>query len=339
MQTQNAGIIGAGMAVPDRILTNAALAATVDTSDDWIVSRTGIRERRICSPEESCSTLGAVAARRALESACVAAQEVDLIICATATGDHLWPSTACLIQQKIGATRAAAFDLGAACSGFAYGLETGCGFIRSGGMKRVLVVGVDTLSKQVDWTDRSTCVLFGDGAGAAVLGPCGDGEGVLASCLGADGNGFDLIKLELGGTKNPITAESLADKGQYLMMRGAEVYRFAVRIMVEACETALCRAGLTFSDVDLFIPHQANLRIIEAASQRMGLPEEKVFTNVAKYGNTSAASIPMALTEAIAAGRVQRGSVLVFVGFGAGLTWGANVIRWSQDELSSPAAP
>lgn len=327
----NAGILGVGMAVPERVMTNADLEKIVDTTDEWIRTRTGIRERRISSPNETSSTLGAEASRRALVHAGVLAEELDMIICATATGDYIWPATACLIQQAIGAKRATAYDITAACSGFVYGLATASAYIQSGQARRVLVVGAETLSKMVNWEDRATCVLFGDGAGAAVLGPCAPEEGLLSSAMGSDGGGFQMIILPAGGTKIPITPEVLEQKLNRIFMRGSEVYKFAVKIMGDVCLDALCKANLTPSDVSLFIPHQANTRIIEAAANRMGLPPEKVFINLDRYGNTSAASIPIALAEAVSEGRVKRGDVLVFVGFGAGLTWGANVVRWSRD--------
>jgi 3-oxoacyl-[acyl-carrier-protein] synthase-3 len=327
----NAGIMGVGMAVPDRILTNADLEKMVDTTDEWIVTRTGMKERRICGPEDTTSSLSIEAARRALDDAGVAPEDLDLVICATATGDYIWPATACILQDVLGAKRAAAFDLTAACAGFVFGLATASGFIQSGAMRRILVVGADTLTKQVNWQDRATCILFGDGAGAAVLGPCPSGEGVLASAMRSDGGGLELIMLPAGGTRNPVTPEAIAQKQNCIHMRGAEVYRFAVKIMGDISLDALCKADLTPKDVDLFIPHQANIRIIQAAADRMNLPPEKVFINVHRYGNTSAASIPIALVEARQEGRVHRGDVLVFVGFGAGLTWGANVVRWSRD--------
>lgn len=328
----NAGILGIGMAVPERVLTNADLEKIVDTSDEWIVTRTGIRERRICASDETTSSLSIQAARRALDHAGVLPEQLDLIICATATGDYIWPATACIIQDKLGAKRAAAFDLSAACSGFVFGLATAAGFIQSGAMRRVLLVGADTLTKQINWEDRGTCILFGDGAGAAVLGPCPPDEGILASSMGTDGSGLELILLEAGGTKNPVTPEAIQQKKNCIFMRGQEVYKFAVKIMGEVCLDALCRAHLTPRDVDLFVPHQANIRIIHAAAERMGLPLERIYINVHKYGNTSAASVPIALTEALEEGRVHRGDILVFVGIGAGLTWGANVVRWSRED-------
>jgi 3-oxoacyl-[acyl-carrier-protein] synthase-3 len=327
-----AGILGVGMAVPDKVLSNADLERIVETNNEWIVSRTGIEERRVTTNEETSSTLGTEAARRALAHAGVAAEELDLIICATATPDHPWPATACLIQANIGAKRAAAYDLSAACSGFAYGLANAAGFIQSGAMRRILVVGVDTLTKQVDWKDRGTCILFGDGAGAAVVGPCPPGEGILASSLGADGGGYDQIWVEAGANAMPLNCVLLQEGNSFIRMRGAEVFKFAVKIMGEASLDALCRASLNPADVDLYLPHQANIRIITAAAERLGLPPEKVFVNVQKYGNTSAGSIPIALVEALEQGRVKKGDVLVFVGFGAGLTWGANVVRWNRDE-------
>jgi 3-oxoacyl-[acyl-carrier-protein] synthase-3 len=329
----NAGILGVGMAVPSQALTNEDIRARgVDTTDEWIFTRTGIRERRICGPDETTASLGTLAARRAIADAGLQPEDIGLIICATATGDHIWPSTACLIQSRIGCRNAAAFDLGAACSGFVYALETAAGFIRSGAMKHVLVVGADTLTKQINWEDRSTCVLFGDGAGAVALGPCEPETGLLSSALGADGRGFDQIVLPAGGTAMPVTAEVIERRLNCISMRGAEVYKFAVKIMGDACLEALGKAGLTSKDVDLFIPHQANIRIIESAAQRMGLEANRVFINVDRYGNTSAASVPIALCEAIVQGRVHQGDALVFVGFGAGLTWGAAVLRWSRPE-------
>jgi 3-oxoacyl-[acyl-carrier-protein] synthase-3 len=320
------------MAVPEKILTNADLEKFVDTSDEWIASRTGIRQRHVCSEGESTSTLSIAAAKQAIADAGITPDDIDLVICATATGDHPWPATACIIQREIGANRAAAYDLSAACSGFVYALATAAGMIQSGTMRRILIIGADTLSKQVDWKDRGTCILFGDGAGAVVVGPCPESEGVLASALGSDGTGMEQIWLEAGAAGTPITPQMVEEGRSFIRMKGAEVFKFAVRIMGDICIEALCRAGITPKEVDLFIPHQANLRIIDAAADRMQLPPEKVFKNVDKYGNTSAASVPIALCEAVQAGRVHKGDVLVFVGFGAGLTWGANVVRWSRND-------
>lgn len=333
-----AGIVGVGMSVPERVLTNDDLAGMVATSDEWIVSRTGIRERRVASPEEATSDLAIAASRDALACAGMDPTEVDLVLCATCTGDYLWPSTACLVQHAIGAERAAAFDLSAACAGFCYGLEVAASLIESGAVRCALLVGADTLTKHVDWTDRSTCVLFGDGAGAVVLKRCPPGYGVLGSAMGADGSHARSLYVPAGGTRTPLTADRIAARQDKMLMRGAEVFRFAVRIMGEACLAALEAACLSPADVDLFIPHQANIRIIRAAAQRMGLGDDRMYNNVDRYGNTSAASVPIALTEAVRFGRIAAGDVIVFVGFGAGLTWGANVVRWCGPEYPAGAA-
>ncbi len=325
-----AGILGLGMHVPDRIRTNLDMSRIVDTNDEWIVSRTGIHERRIADADTHTSDLAAEAGRRALEDAGMQADELDLILCATTSGDYIWPATACIVQQKLGAMRAAAFDLSAACSGFCYGLATAAGFIQTGAMRRVLVIGADALSKQVDWTDRGTCILFGDGAGAAIMGPCAAEEGLLASSLGADGSGVESVWLPGGGTRIPLTPEALAQRLNFIKMRGPEVYKFAVQIVPDAILDALKRACLRPDEIDLLVLHQANVRIIHAIADRVGVPSEKVFVNVDRYGNTSAASVPIALAEAARQGRIHRGDIVVTVGFGAGLTWAANVIRWNR---------
>jgi 3-oxoacyl-[acyl-carrier-protein] synthase-3 len=329
---RSVGIAGLGMYVPARVMTNHDLERLVDTSDDWIVTRTGIRERRIAAEDQATSDLALPAAREALEVAGVRADsDLDLIIVATCTGDMAsFPATASLLQEQLGARRAAAFDVAAVCSGFVYALEVGAQFVATGAYENVLVVGAETMSKVLDWSDRTTCILFGDGAGAAVLRACADGEGILGSVLGSDGSGACLLNVPAGGSRLPLTPALIEQKQQYVMMKGAEVFRFAVEIMGEAAVQALDKAGLTPADVDLFIPHQANIRIIDAAARRLNLPREKVFVNVDRYGNTSAASVPMALYEAWRENRIRRGSVVVTVGFGAGLTWGANVIRWGD---------
>ncbi len=321
-------ITGLGKYLPEKVLTNADLEQMVETSDEWITTRTGIKERRIAGPEETSSTLALRAAREALARAGRKAEEVELIIVATVTPDMLFPSTACLLQAGLGARRAAAFDLEAACPGFIYACATGAQFIASGLYDVVLVVGVDTLSKIVNWKDRSTCVLFGDGAGAAVLEPAPEGKGFLSFVLGADGSGSEHLKLPAGGSLLPASAATVAANLHTIFMNGNEVFKFAVRAMPEAALESLEKAGVSLAEVDLLIPHQANLRIIEAARKRLGLAPEKIFVNLAKYGNTSAASLPVALAEAVEEGRLREGSIVVLTAFGAGFTWAACTLRW-----------
>jgi 3-oxoacyl-[acyl-carrier-protein] synthase III len=322
-------ITGIGHAVPQKVLSNADLERMVDTNDEWITQRTGIKERRICGPDETCSTLSIEAAKKALATAKIDAAELDLIVCGTVTGDMLFPSTSCLVQVGIGAKNAGSYDLGAACAGFIYSLASAAAMIESGTVKKVLVVGVDTLTKFVDWTDRSTCVLFGDGAGAVVLEAEENSErGVLKTVLLSDGSGAPFIDLEVGGSRFPACSAQAAGKRSTIFMAGAEVYRFAVNAMGEACCRVLEEVGLSPDEVDLFVPHQANLRIIDSAAKRLGLPPDKVFVNVHKYGNTSGGSSPIALSEAVEEGRLRPGMTVLTVGFGAGLVWGANVIRW-----------
>ncbi|SDD47888.1 beta-ketoacyl-ACP synthase III [Sporomusa acidovorans] len=325
------GIIGIGTYVPEKVMTNKDLESMVETSHEWIVERTGIHERRIASPDMATSDLASKAAQRALDDAGVTAEEIDLIIVATATPDMFFPSTACLVQANIKATNAAAFDLAAGCSGFVYGMVTGSQFIKAGLYKKVLVIGAETLSKILDWTDRNTCVLFGDGAGAAVLAETSAGYGILASQLGADGSGGDLLKLPAGGSRNPASAETVSQRMHFVHMNGNEVFKFAVRVMGEAAVKALEDAGLSADDVDCLIPHQANIRIIQSAAKRLKLPMDKVMVNVNKYGNTSAASIPIALEEAVHSGKIKQGDIVVLVGFGAGLTWASSVIKWGKE--------
>ncbi|MBS1715654.1 MAG: ketoacyl-ACP synthase III [Armatimonadetes bacterium] len=318
-----------GHAVPDRVLTNADLEKMVETSDEWIVQRTGIKERRVCGPDETAATLGTTAALEALERAGTRPDEVDLVVCGTVTGDYHFPSTSCLIQDAIGASRAGAMDVGAACAGFIYALDVAASMIESGRLKTAVVVGVDVLTKYVDWTDRSTCVLFGDGAGAVVMKAHEDSDrGLLQTVLLSDGSGAKHIVCELGGSRYPVGAPWSEGKQCKIDMNGAEVYRFAVNAMGDACCRALDLAGMETSDIDLFVPHQANLRIIQSAQKRLGLPDEKVFVNVQKFGNTSGGSIPLGLYEAEQEGRLKRGDVVMTVGFGAGLVWGANLIKW-----------
>lgn len=326
------GILGLGYFVPEKVVTNKDLEKVVETSDEWIVDRTGIKQRHIADDDMATSDIATHAAQKALQNAGVKAEEIDLIIVATATADMPFPSTACLVQNNIKAVHAAAFDLAAGCSGFVYGLVTGSQFVKTGLYKKVLVIGAETLSKVLDWTDRNTCVLFGDGAGAAVLGETKEGYGILGSHLGADGSGGDLLKLPGGGSRNPATAETVTNRMHYVHMHGNEVFKFAIKVMGEASLKALKEANLTSSDVDYFIPHQANIRIIQSAAKRLKLPMDKVFVNVDKYGNTSAASIPIALAEAVELGKIKDGDTLVLVGFGAGLTWAACVIKWCKGD-------
>jgi 3-oxoacyl-[acyl-carrier-protein] synthase-3 len=315
-----AGITGLGLYLPERILTNEELAKTVDTNDEWIRSRTGIAERRIAAPDQFTADLAENAARAALADAGVLASQVQLIIVATCTEDYQFPSTASLIQNRLGAS-CGAFDLSAACSGFVYALVTASQFIAAGAYDTVLVVAAETMSRIVDWNDRATCVLFGDGAGAAVVQRVPDGNGVLGFDLGSDGSGGDLLKASC--RLHPETGES-----QYVVQNGREVYRFAVNVMGESALRAVENAGLSTRDVNLLVPHQANIRIIEAAAKRLELPMEKVFVNLEKYGNTSAASVPIALCEARDAGRLQHGDTAVAVGFGGGLTWASCAMKW-----------
>jgi len=334
MQEMNkgVGIIGIGSYAPEKIVTNKDLEKIVETSDEWIFSRTGIKQRHIVEPGVATSSLAALAAERALLDAGVTADEIDLIIVATATPDMLFPSTACLVQDKIKAGKAAAFDLSAGCSGFAYGLVTGSQFIKAGLYKKILVIGAETLSTILDWNDRNTCVLFGDGAGAVVLGEVPAGYGILGVELGADGSGGDLLKMPAGGSRIPATNESIGQRLHYLQMSGNDVFKFAVKVMGEAAVKALDNSGLSHTDVDCLIPHQANIRIIQSAAKRLKLSMEKVVINVDNYGNTSAASIPLAMDEAMKNGRLKNDDIVVLVGFGAGLTWASCVIKWYKED-------
>ncbi|MBP1907313.1 3-oxoacyl-[acyl-carrier-protein] synthase-3 [Paenibacillus turicensis] len=322
------GIIGTGMYVPEKILTNADLEKIVETNDEWIVSRTGIRERHIAAPDQATSDLAYHAAVQALENAGMTADQLDLIVIATITPDTMFPSTACILQEKLGAKNAAAFDLSAACSGFVYSMATASSMIRTGMYKNALVIGADTLSRITDYTDRNTCVLFGDGAGAVILGEVPEGRGFLSFDLGAEGSGGSLLKLEAGGSRLPASAETVQEGKHFIYMNGREVFKFAVRVMGSATEEVLRKAGKTKEDIDLFVPHQANIRIIQSAMNRLDLPEDRCVINVDKYANTSAASIPLALVEAAQQGRIKEGDTVLLVGFGGGLTWGASVLVW-----------
>lgn len=327
-QLRPVGIIGTGKYVPEKILTNSDLEKIVETNDEWIVSRTGIRERHIAAPHEATSDLAYEAALKALDSAGMKAEDLDLIIIATVTPDSAFPSTACILQDKLGAKGAAAFDLSAACSGFVYSLATAVGFIQNGMYNNALIIGADTLSRITDYTDRNTCVLFGDGAGAVIIGEVPEGRGFQSFDLGAEGSGGNLLKLEAGGSRLPASQQTVEDKKHFIYMNGREVFKFAVRVMGTATERVLTKAGMGKEDIDLFVPHQANIRIIQSAMQRLDLPPEKCVINVDKYANTSAASIPLALVEAAEEGRMKEGDTVLMVGFGGGLTWGASVLIW-----------
>ncbi|MFP7295781.1 beta-ketoacyl-ACP synthase III [Neobacillus niacini] len=309
----NAGIVGIGRYLPEKIVTNADLEKIMDTSDEWIRTRTGIEERRIADDSINTSDMGFAAAQKAIEDAGITPLDIDLILVATVTPDQPFPSVACMLQERLGAKKAAAMDVSAACAGFMYGIVTGKQFVEAGVYKHVLVVGVEKLSKITDWNDRNTAVLFGDGAGAVIVGEVSEGRGILSFELGADGTGAKHLYQD-----------------EYIIMNGREVFKFAVRQMGESCINVLEKAGLTKEDVDFLIPHQANIRIMEASRQRLELPVEKMSKTVHKYGNTSAASIPISIVEEIEAGKIKEDDLIVMVGFGGGLTWGAIAIRWGK---------
>lgn len=327
-QGQTCSIAGVGSYVPERELTNHDLAKMVDTSDEWITSRTGIKARRVAAKDQFTSDLAAQAALRAMQKGNVKPEEIDLIIVATITPDMPFPSTACLVQQKIGAYRAAAFDIEAACSGFIFALEIGQQFIMSRTYSTVLVIGAEKLSSIVDWTDRNTCVLFGDGAGAAILQNRPNSHGLLTACMGSDGQKADLLSMPGGGSRCPASAESVAAGLHYLRMDGKETFKNAVQAMQTAAVEALRRCEIDITQIKCIIPHQANLRIIDAVCERLGASPDQVFINLDKYGNTSAASVAIALDEAVESKRIHRGDLILLVVFGAGLTWGAAVIEW-----------
>lgn len=324
-----AGILGVGSYVPERVLTNQDLEQIVETSDEWIVTRTGISERRIAAPGQSTADLCCRAGAQALEDAGIEAADIDLVIVATVTGDYVFPATASLVQDRLGCSNAAAFDQSAACSGFIYALATAAQFVQTGFYRNVLVIGAERLSTITNWKDRSTCVLFGDGAGAAVVGPVGNGQGFLSFDLGSDGSGGDLLMVREGGWGHPLTTGSHDEMQRTIQMAGGEVFKFAVRVIEESTQRALARAGMTVADIDVFIPHQANIRIMDAAAKRLGLDDSRVYANVARYGNTSAASIPLALAEARMEGRLKPGDTLAMVGFGAGLSWASCIVTWT----------
>lgn len=330
--TRFAHVTGWGMAVPDRVLTNDDLAKMVDTSDEWILSRTGISERRIAEPGESTATLAADASLRALELTDINAKDIDLIIVATSTPEYLFPSTACIVQDKIGASRAGAFDISAACTGFIYAVNMAAQAIRTGSIENALVIGAETLSRFTNWEDRDTCVLFGDGAGAFVLQASDQPGGVLSCVMRSDGSGESLLSIPAGGSKLPASHETVDKKQHTIQMNGREVFRFATRVMASGTREAVSLANWELDDVTWVIPHQANMRIIEAAARGLRMPIEKFVINLNRYGNTSTASIPIATCEALQSGRIQDGDHLVLVGFGAGLTWGALTLDWVLPE-------
>lgn len=321
-----AKITGTGSAVPDAVLSNSDLEKMVETSDEWITTRTGIRERRIADDGTASSDIAHEAAQKALEAADVGPGELDAVVVGTVTPDFLFPSTACVVQSHLGAKNACAFDLMAGCAGFLYTLHIAQGMIKSGGAEKILVIGAETLSKIVDFEDRSTCILFGDGAGAVVL-EGSDEPGILSSLVSSDGDCWDLLYVPAGGSRRPVDRDVLETGDQYIKMKGNDVFRVAVKSMESATVDAVEKAGLRPDDIDLFVPHQANHRIVEAVRKRLDFPEEKVFLNLDRYGNTSAASVPLALDEAVRSGRVSRGDTVLFAAFGAGFAWGASVVR------------
>ena len=326
---RNAHITGWGKSVPSKILTNEDLTKMVDTSDEWIRSRTGIRERHIAVEDESTASLGAEAAMQALKTANLSPSDVDLIIVATSSPEHIFPSTASLVQDRIGAVKAGAFDLSAACTGFIIAMNMAAQAIHSGSISAAVVIGSETLSRLVDWTDRDTCILFGDGAGAFVLQASDAPGGVLSAIMRSDGSGGDLLTVPAGGSKLPASPETVKDRLHFIRMDGKQVFRFATRVMAQATEEAASDAGKTLDDINWVIPHQANQRIIETAARRLKMPIEHFVINLEYYGNTSTASIPLATIDAIEDGRVQPGNQIIFVGFGAGLTWGAIAAEWT----------
>lgn len=328
MAEVNAGILGTGHSYPTGILTNADLETMVETSDEWIISRTGIKQRRKAAPEEYTSIFAVRAARQAIERAQIDPAEIDILICATVTPDQLLPSTGCLIQAEIGANKAAAFDLAAACSGFLYGLTLVDSMIRTGQCRYALVIGAEVLTKYVDYTDRSTCVIFGDGSGAAVLGPVGKDRGILSARIRSDGRLAEQLYAPGGGTRLGTTAETIASGQHFYKMKGNELFKVAVRSMTDITREVLAEAQQGADDIDLFIPHQANQRITDSVANKLGVDESRIYSNISMHGNTSSASIPIALDECVEAGRVKVGDLVVLTSFGGGVTWGGVVLRW-----------
>ncbi len=319
--------LGIGSATPEKVLSNFDFEKMIDTSDEWIRSRTGISERRIAEPDVASSDLAYEASIKALEDASIGPEDIDGIIVGTITPDFIFPSTACVLQKLLGAKNAFAFDVLAGCSGFIYALHVAKGLIQGGSAKKLLVVGAETLSKIMNYEDRTTCILFGDGAGAAVI-TASETPGILSSCLGANGDGWEYLYMPGGGSRIPTSEESVKNGSHFLQMQGKEVFKEAVKALQSSSLKAIEQAGITPDQIDLLIPHQANYRIIEVVRKRLELPEEKVFSNLDRYGNTSSASVPIALDEAVKSGRLKKGDIVVFSAFGAGFTWGASVVRW-----------
>lgn len=328
MTLLNAGIIGMGHAYPEGILTNADLEKLVETSDEWITSRTGIKQRHKAADNEYTSQFGTAAAKQAIERAGLKPEDIEIIVCATTTPDQIMPSTGALIQAQIGAINAAGMDVFAACSGFLYGVTMVESMIRTGQIKYALVIGAEVLTKYVDYTDRGTCVIFGDGAGAAVLGPVAEGKGILATKIKSDGRYEEQLYCPGGGTKLGTTHETIDNREHFFKMKGNELFKVAVRSMADISAEMLAKAGLTVDDVDIVIPHQANQRITDAVASRLGVPEEKVYSNIAEMGNTSSASIPIAMDECIQSGRIKDGTTVLLTAFGGGVTWGGTVIQF-----------
>jgi len=328
MKNRKVKIISTGSYIPEKVITNEDLEKMVDTSDEWISTRTGIKRRHIAKKEEAASDLAYFASIKALEKANLSPEDLDMIIVATITPDMLFPATACILQDRLGARRVPAFDLEAACSGFLYGISIASQFIANGTYERILVVASETLSKIIDWQDRNTCVIFADGAGAAILGPSSGEEGIVSIHLGADGGGAELVGVPAGGSRMPASIETVKNRQHYMKMRGNELFKRAVKVMIEAVDKALEMGGLTYDDVDFFIPHQANIRIIQAVAKRINLPMKKVYVNLHECGNMSAASIAVALDQALEERKIKKGDKILLASFGGGLTWASMVIKW-----------
>jgi len=324
-------IIGVGSYVPEKILTNADLEKMVDTSDEWIITRTGIKERRICPPEKATSDLGTEAARRAIEDAGIDSSQIDTIICATITADMIFPSTACIIQNNLGIENVPCFDLSAACSGFIYGLEVARNLVNGGRYNKILVVAAECMSRVTDYTDRSTCVLLGDGAAAAIISKTEDSTGILDTYLGASGKYGNLLYVPAGGSRMPATHETVEKRMHFMRMEGSALFRIAVNAMGESVKNILDRNGIKVQDISLVIPHQANIRIIQGVAKMIDVSMDRVFLNIEKYGNMSAASVGVALDEAVKTKKIKKGDLICMVSFGAGLTWAANLIRWGKN--------